>query len=564
MSNLPVRNLGAAGVIKDVAPYNLPAPNVLSKGNNIRLDQGIIKAPLAFKTVANAISHNYNVRAIQIIVPATGLDRVILVSDVMNLQEFTQSGGSGTWTDVSVPNYDNASHASFRGSTGATILPITCTTLADVTYINRADGLPYFRLASSGGSAFAELPTSNSYNWQPTWKAGSLRKFQGFLVALDMTEGGVNLPHRVRWSNQALANSAPTSWDASDTTTTAGFNDIVQLTTALIDGVELSNNFMLYSTDQVWLMEFVGGTFVFNFRKVFDDEGIINTGCAVEVNAKHYVFGNKDIYVHDGVSKQSICEGRVKNFIFDNINMANKASCFVHHVVESNEIYFCYNSFDDEAAFLNLDRCNKAAIYNYASNAWVFRDLPNLSCSGYANLSKVESYASAGTANDTYNTIGGGYSDMEDGFMRNSVFGADGNASLGLPFDTFYALDDAEDGKVAYFNETTAAVISTIERQGIDLDEAGAEIRAYKTVSKMYPQMLTFDPSLSMTVKIGSSDLPNATPSYSTTSSFSAETDYKVDSRASGRYLSYSFEVPALKNFEISGFDADIISTSKR
>ena len=36
-------------------------------------------------------------------------------------------------------------------------------------------------------------------------------------------------------------------------------------------------------------MEFVGGTFIFNFRKLFD-AGLINQNCVVEVEGKHYVF----------------------------------------------------------------------------------------------------------------------------------------------------------------------------------------------------------------------------------------------------------------------------------
>ena len=38
-------------------------------------------------------------------------------------------------------------------------------------------------------------------------------------------------------------------------------------------------------------MEFVGGQFIFNTRKLFNDAGVINQNCVVEADGRHYVFG---------------------------------------------------------------------------------------------------------------------------------------------------------------------------------------------------------------------------------------------------------------------------------
>ena len=40
--------------------------------------------------------------------------------------------------------------------------------------------------------------------------------------------------------------------------------------------------------------------------------------------------------------------------------------------------------------------------------------------------------------------------------------------------------------------------------------------------------------------------------------------DYKIDSRAAGRYLSYKIAVDDNKDFEISGFDIEIEATGSR
>ena len=82
-----------------------------------------------------------------------------------------------------------------------------------------------------------------------------------------MTEGSTAFPNRVRFSNVVLANSIPDSWDDTDATKLAGFVDLVEQDTAIVDGMTLGSNFIIYTSTQVWLMDFVGGTFLFNFKK---------------------------------------------------------------------------------------------------------------------------------------------------------------------------------------------------------------------------------------------------------------------------------------------------------
>ena len=89
-----------------------------------------------------------------------------------------------------------------------------------------------------------------------------------------MTEGASSFPTRVRFSDIATANSVPGSWDATDVTKSAGFIDLVQIPTDRES--DLGSNFIIYSSDQTWLMEFIGGQFIFQTRKLFNDAGVIN------------------------------------------------------------------------------------------------------------------------------------------------------------------------------------------------------------------------------------------------------------------------------------------------
>ena len=81
----------------------------------------------------------------------------------------------------------------------------------------------------------------------------------------------------------------------------------------------------------------------------------------------------------------------------------------------------------------------------------------------------------------------------------------------------------------------------------------------------MYPQVDTDSvTNLLMTFEFGASDIPRDAPTYTSTATFNISTDYKIDSRAAGRYLSYKVTLPALNDFQFSGFDLEVTPTGRR
>ena len=51
---------------------------------------------------------------------------------------------------------------------------------------------------------------------------------------------------------------------------------------------------------------------------------------------------------------------------------------------------------------------------------------------------------------------------------------------------------------------------------------------------------------------------------YTSTKTFTPSTDYKIDTRLAGRYLNYEIRETAGKDFSVSGFDMDILTTGRR
>jgi hypothetical protein len=537
-TTLPIRNLGSTGVLTDPNPYNLPITGFTS-GNNVRFDEGKVRRSPVFRNVKDNLG--FDPRAAFGVVPDSGFDTVVMVSDDYVIQEYANNtvlNRSGSITSVSDPR------------------AFTMSSLADVTYINRPDRVPAYRLG--GGANFADLP-----NWDSTWRTAALRPFGDFMLALNVTEGAINYPNRVRFSNLVSANSVPDSWDEADTTKSAGFNDLVQMQTSIVDGAQLGTNFVIYSSTEAMLVEFVGGTFIFNFRKLFGDEGVINQNCIAEADGKHFVFGTADIYVTDGTTRVSICDEKTRNFIFTGLNFANADRCFVQHNKVLDEIMFCYQSGDSNVNFPDTDRCNRAAVYNIRNNSWSFYDLPNVSAGTTANVDTVATYASS---TGTYNAVGGSYYDQEDSRNRHTLMVGNIDTANGISSSKLYGLDLSDEGSMAFNVDTEATKPPFVERIGIDLDEIREPLDGYKVVTRMLPQVATRNSTnTTLTVEFGASDLPNNTPTYSTTTTFDIASDYKVDSRAAGRYLSYKFsKSPSdYADFELSGFDLDVTTTGR-
>lgn len=541
MPKLPIRNLGGAGVNTDVDPFNLPQ-NAFSRANNVRFDEGSIKRSPVFRTVKDSLGFNPRF-SLGISAATTGFDSCVMVANDWVIKEYSNdvvTDRSGSITGSDDPR-------AFTGSI-----------LSEIVYVNREDRRPVYRTA--GGTNFADLP-----NWDANWRAKSLRVFQGFVLALATTESLTEFPTRVRWSNQVTGNNYPDSWDATDTTKLAGFNDITEMSTPIVDGHNLRNNFVIYSEDECYLMEFIGGSFIFNFRKLFSHTGVINQNCVVEHEGRHYVFGPKDIYVHDGSTVQSLADGRVRKFIYDSLNLSASTVCFTALNEELNEVYFCFQSGDADASFPNANRCNRAAVYNYRSNTWSFMDLPNVSSSAMMNLNSVLAYSSPRAATLQYDEAGGSYFDQQDSQNSHLVMVGEDNSTDGITSDKLYGIDLADNGSIGYPLDTEATKSAMVERIGIDLDEAGIELSGYKVIRAIYPQINTSNSDKTVCFTFGAANTPNAAPSYEAVVNFNMANEHKVDSRAAGRYLSYKVhDLNNYKDITFSGFDLDVAITGRR
>jgi hypothetical protein len=535
MPIVPVRDLGKFGVITDLDPYDLPA-QAWSMGVNVRFRNNRVSHAPVFRNVKVLTGSSTAPRYVAGANPSSGLDFVFIGYLDGTVTRFE----NGAETAYSVSGYTPSSAEAAWSST----------TLAGVAYVNREDRVPWS--LSPADSNFHALA-----NWDSTWRARLLRTCGGSLVALNVTKGATVYPAMVKTSSFPLSGTVPASWDTGVANSLATENILAEMSGPIVDAQKLGSALVIYGQQEAWLMQADNSIEVFAYRKLAFNKGAINVNCSVEIDGKHFVFGNTDIWRHDGYSEQSICDGRTRDFIFNSINMAKANRCFVAHNERMSELHFCYVSGDGYANFLNTtDGCNRAAVFNYATNTWTFDDLPLVFAADPANLSVSLTYA---TVTSSYNTVGGTYLDQEDGFKRTLTFVGSASTEYNLS-KSLYAFDLYGAGSTVVFPvDANATGPVTLEKNGMDLDDLGKDLKGYATLSSIYPQA-RFDPESTspLTVYMGSNDYFTLDPIYDQVQTFDSLLDYKLDYQASGRYLAVKMTTPDFHPFSISGFDLDL------
>lgn len=540
MPMIPIRSLGKIGVITDINPTDLP-PEALSSARNVRFSNGRISNAHVWREAIGS--------------PTGGTPVLLFQGKRTNLGDIlgyiTLDGKvyhviNGVADEVTRPAHTPTNSTATR----------TFTTLQGVYYANQEDRVPWFY--NSTATDYATLT-----NWDANHRCKVLRGYKDFLVALNITKSATTYNNMVKWSNIALYDAVPDSWDPADTTKSAGENTLAEIQTDILDGLPLRNTFVIYATDQAWSMEYTGGPEVFQFYKLFGDHGIVNTNCVVEVDGMHFVFDEQDLYMHDGVSPpKSLCDKRVRNHVFRNLDLTKASKFFVHHEANASEVWFCFNSKNDGLKWPGADctYCNYAAVYNYVEDTWTFHDLPNVSSIAALSWQVDPTYATSTAL--SYDTTATTYVDA----IANNTYNSFASSIAGGTVTTTRITQvDSGIGTTLPFNAVSElAVVPYTERIGLDLDEVIPELRAYKNYRSIYPQVTCEDTTAPFSFKFGGVDNPQQDVEWDTLQTFEPTSDYKIDTRSRGRYLCWYFQGANNNTYTLSGFDLDVVSVSRR
>lgn len=547
MATAKIRGLDKIGLITDLDPYDLP-PQAFSFAGNTRFRNGGIERAPVFRRIPLTLAQT-SPRFVTTYNPTTGQDAAFIAYKNGRVYKFA----SGSETNYSVAAYADSD---------ATTCWTSCK-LAEVQYINRPDRVPWYLLTAD--SQFTALSAgAGTGPWDATWRCNILRACNSSLVALNVTKGATSYPTMIKSSNFALDDAVPTSWDQTDLTENAYENIVADLKDPIIEAQTLGQILVFYSINETWTLTPTPTTDIWDVQPLFKDAGCINVNCAVEVDKKHYVFGLNDIWVHDGVSKKSICTDSVRRFVYGNMNLQKSTQFFVVYDPLRKEIRFNYVGTDGYASFTGTDGCNRSAVYDIANQRWTsIDDLPFVYAGTITTLSSALTWAGV---TSTWSTVGGSWLDQEDGLKKIPIILGDVDATYSLTASLYAVDEEYINSIVAYDVDTNATAGVTLVRDGIDLDELPDvdTLEGYKVLSRIWPQIRIEPGADALEFTVGSADHYSDDPTLGDMQTFDPTSNTTVDPNMAGRYVYLKIVHPDYHWFRITGLDFEVYETGDR
>lgn len=518
MPYMPLRNIGSGGIVTDQAPYDLELTQ-FPNGNNVVIEDGKLG-----KTRGYSVREDLTFQPTHVQGWLYSGNNTLIIGSLNKLYRYNGTTVTNVTKTSDATNYSNSPR--WQGEQIGTAL-----------LMNNGSQTPQYMLPTD--TRFSDLPS-----WPANVITNCIKPFNSFLVMAGYEEGSNKYPFTVRWSDEYDPTSVPGSYDITSTTNLSGENTLTGKNGQLVDQLALNGNNIIYAERGVFAMSFIGAPLVFSFREIFEDDGIINRGAVASFFGKHLVVGQNDIYVHDGNTKQSIVDKRVRRRFFS--QMADTRSVFCQTVPDRSEVWICFA--DEDAA--DSQSANRALVYNWAQNAFTFLDLPdvralaiadNMDTSGnwdvnpgtWASSTDYWSNASISTNGNNIKVFGAGYI-ASDLYQHNQTNGFGGS-------------------NITCFVEATKIDLDTI---------TGSATNTIKQITGIMPQI---EGSGTIDISVGISNAPQEGVAWQSKSTYNIETDHKIDVRASGRYLALRFESEsASDSWRITGLDIDVRQVAGR
>ena len=402
-----------------------------------------------------------------------------------------------------------------------------------------------FTGCTRGADSTSAASHSDNAEVKITTLCKSMRAFRSFLIALNITKDGVNFPRVVKWSTESATQTLPTSWNETSSTVDAGEFELADSKGDILDGLQLRDSFMIYKEDAVYSMTFVGTPFIFSFRQLSPTIGAIAKNCVAEFDGGHAIFGKGNFYINDGQRIKPILPMKLKEYVFQSIDGQQTNKCFVTADYGRTEILFCFTA--DGAT---TDQPNKAVVWNYITNTFTIRDIPDLSHIGYGNVGNPVRATTWAATTDTWESSTGPWTmsyDLQDKVL---LFADPGNTKL---------YRDNSGNK-----EDTTFMNSYIERSGLTLNEQGQpDQTTVKRISAIYPKM-SISSDNEINVYLGTSMSTEEGITWNAPTTFNPNTQSKVSVRGTGKLYAVKFESTTDMDWELDGYAIDVKNIGNR
>jgi len=517
---VPINNVGQIGVAQDTPGHRLPA-NAWTDARGVRFyDNSIWKAfgqeaALGTPTVdPYYIYHHLGPSNVYWAYP--GLAKVY-ATDGATHSDITRTVGG---------DYGGTAADLWQG-----------THLGGIEILNNGIDEPQAWINPALGTPLVDLA-----NWPASTTTRVIKSFKQYLIAMDVTASGTHFPFLVKWSHVATPGTVPSSWDPTDPTLDAGEYPLAESGGHILDGMALGDTFMIYKEDEIWGMAYIGGRFIFQFRKRFDF-GAVAPRCMLEYNARHYVATPEDVMAHDGFQAESVLNDRMRRWYKNRAEPDKKLRQFMVHNDAENELWLCMPEAGAEWATIAL-------IFNMQDGTTTIRDLP-----GVAHIASAPHDPGAGST--TYDSQTTPFDQMVGAFgQRTSQPGANRLMGVVPSPKKFLLYEQGFNDEGSDFNayvERTSMPVAGVARDGNVILDASQ----IKQINEIWPE-IRMQNGTDVDIYVGGQDTLNESITWEGPLTFTVGVDDKVDCCTTGRYISIRFETTDQSQWKLDSYSMNL------
>lgn len=404
--------------------------------------------------------------------------------------------------------------------------------LNGVMVINNGVDTPQFWASIDTGVSLADLT-----NWPANTTAKVIRQFKNFLIALDVTKTSARYPTLVKWSHPADPGSVPASWDETDATYLAGEQPLSETPGFLVDGMALRDQFVIYKSDSIVLMQFVSGQSVFRFITVETNVGLLAANCVCQVGRGLHAFisAEGEPYLFDGQKVIPIGEEVIADSFQSDALQEYRNRSYVVFDAQTREVLFCLAGENEYP--------ETAYVFDLRYKTWTTRDIPQ-SVSAANGIFSPETEPTWDSDTETW---------VDDDTVWNSgragALNAKNLVAAGFNDNKLFQLNTTERQDTADF---TASLVRTgLAVYGNDQHgRARVDFTKVKLITEIWP-LIEASSGQTVDITIGSQDTRDSAVSWGATVTFDPSTEDFIPVMLDTRYMAIKFEINSTTNSEL-------------
>lgn len=410
-------------------------------------------------------------------------------------------------------------------------------------------------------------PLVNLENWPENIAVRFIRPYLNFLVGFSYTSSDLGFSQQtVFWSDQADPGTLP-SWDLNDPTKKAGVFSLTADSDGIEGAAELRGEMFIYKRSSVWVMRYVGGTFVMQFAPRFSERGLLNPRCVIALEGAHFCIDRIGFYFHNGVSITPVGEGVIWETFSNDLFQDPPSGVFIEFEEAKNRIWIFYSTIQQEVA-------NRVLIHDLKNGTWTFRQVQQAECAvrgamqsiganspwdGYTNYWSEDVYeweSDFSVWSDFVSWDGLPptrlWNDLPTGGVQRSIHYASRIDTASTVFDESTGMSTS--GDVSWAGSSQYPPIWYIGKEGerlpgyfqrlgfcvLEQDSSGASFvdqTVYKHLTELYLEL----DSGPLEVRVGTQVSSMSTPDWGAWVVFDPLVDIKLDPHCVGKYLALEF-----------------------